>query len=240
MQNYMCDSLVAQMVKNLPAMQETWVQSLVGKFPWRRKWQPTLIFLPGKSHEQKSLEGYNPWGHKESDTTERLTLFTSPWWSVVVFTSKMTMFRIISTDFLRSYQSFQLNPLTCYNKTTKQKTKSLNYSHLWCSSSLLSADWWSTHTPPFLSAGFDLIFAPHHRQHPEEVSWLLLHCSGHDAERGEEKRREWWLFRLCRGSCHHGPTEHVHAGCAQDWDVWQWERGSTASRNPTWSLLTKS
>ena len=40
--------------------------------PWRRNWQPTPVFLPGKSHGQKSLTGYNPWGHKESDTTERL------------------------------------------------------------------------------------------------------------------------------------------------------------------------
>ena len=37
---------------------------------WRRKWQPTPIVLPGKSHGQRSLAGYCPWGHKESDTTE--------------------------------------------------------------------------------------------------------------------------------------------------------------------------
>ena len=36
----------------------------VGKIPWRRKWQPTLIFLPEKFHGQRSLEGYSPWGHK--------------------------------------------------------------------------------------------------------------------------------------------------------------------------------
>ena len=44
----------------------------VGKIPWRRKWQPTPVFLPGKSHGPRSLVGYCPWGHKESDTTERL------------------------------------------------------------------------------------------------------------------------------------------------------------------------
>ena len=38
-----------------------------------RKWQPTPVFLPGKSYGQRSLVGYNPWGHKESDTTERRT-----------------------------------------------------------------------------------------------------------------------------------------------------------------------
>ena len=43
----------------------------VRKISLRRKWQPTLAFLPGQSHGQRSLVGYSPWGHKESDTTER-------------------------------------------------------------------------------------------------------------------------------------------------------------------------
>ena len=42
------------------------------KIPWRRKWQPTPVLLPGKSHGRKSLVGYSPWGLEESDTTERL------------------------------------------------------------------------------------------------------------------------------------------------------------------------
>ena len=42
------DFLVAKMVKNLPAMQETWVRSLGWKIPWRREWQPTPVLLPGK------------------------------------------------------------------------------------------------------------------------------------------------------------------------------------------------
>ena len=41
-----------------------------GKILWRRKWQPTLIFLPGESHGQRSLEDYSPRGHNESDMTE--------------------------------------------------------------------------------------------------------------------------------------------------------------------------
>ena len=48
--------------------------TIVGKIPWRRKWQPTPKFLPGECHGQRSLVGYSPWGHKESDTTEWLTL----------------------------------------------------------------------------------------------------------------------------------------------------------------------
>ena len=67
--------LVAQMVKNLPATQETQVQSLGWKIPWRRKWQPTPVFLPGELHGQRSLAGYSPWGHKDSDMTERLCFF---------------------------------------------------------------------------------------------------------------------------------------------------------------------
>ena len=43
-----------------------------GRFPWRRKWQPTPVFLPGESHGRRSLVGYSPQGRKESDTTERL------------------------------------------------------------------------------------------------------------------------------------------------------------------------
>ena len=46
---YSWASLVAQMVKNLPAVQETWVQSWVGKIPWKRAWHPTPVFLPGES-----------------------------------------------------------------------------------------------------------------------------------------------------------------------------------------------
>ena len=44
------------------------------KMPWRRKWQPTLVFLPGESHGQRGLAGYSPWGRKESDSTEQLML----------------------------------------------------------------------------------------------------------------------------------------------------------------------
>ena len=65
-------SLVAQMVKRLPTMQETQVRSLGQEDPWRRKWQPTPVLLPGKSHGWRRLVGYCPWGREELDTTERL------------------------------------------------------------------------------------------------------------------------------------------------------------------------
>ena len=58
------------MVKCLPTVQETWV----GKILWRRKWQPTPVLLPGKSMDGGAwiLFAYSPWGHRESDMTERL------------------------------------------------------------------------------------------------------------------------------------------------------------------------
>ena len=62
----------------------------VWEIPWRRKWQITPVFLPGKSHEHRSLAGYSLWGHKESDTTEWLALsgsFHRPPHSVSSFAS---------------------------------------------------------------------------------------------------------------------------------------------------------
>ena len=44
-----------------------------GRFPWRRKWQPTPIFLPGEFHGQRSLVDYSPWDRKESEMMEQLT-----------------------------------------------------------------------------------------------------------------------------------------------------------------------
>ena len=58
----------------------------VGKIPWRRKWQPTPVSLPGKFHGLRSLAGYSPWGHKELDTTEQLnclSFFQFHYWLLV-------------------------------------------------------------------------------------------------------------------------------------------------------------
>ena len=46
---------------------------------WRWQWHPTPVLLPGKSHGQRSLVGWSPWGHEESDTTERLHFHFSLW-----------------------------------------------------------------------------------------------------------------------------------------------------------------
>ena len=65
-------SQVVQRHRNCPSVQETQklrFDSLVGKIPWSRKWLPTPVLLPGKFHGQRSLAGYSPWGHKESNMT---------------------------------------------------------------------------------------------------------------------------------------------------------------------------
>ena len=53
------------MVKNLPPMQETWVDPWDGKIPWRRERLSTPVFLPGKSCGQRNLAGYSPWGRRD-------------------------------------------------------------------------------------------------------------------------------------------------------------------------------
>ena len=60
------------MVNNLPATQETWVQSLCWENPLEKEWQPTPVFLSGEFHGQRRLAGYSPWGGKESDITHTI------------------------------------------------------------------------------------------------------------------------------------------------------------------------
>ena len=65
---------MARLIKNLPAMQEIWVQSLSWKDPLEKGMATHSIILPGEFHGQRSLVGYSPQGRKELDTTEQLTL----------------------------------------------------------------------------------------------------------------------------------------------------------------------
>ena len=92
-------SLEAQMVKNLPVMQETQVRSLGWEDSWRREWLSTPGFLPGEIHGQRSLAGYGPWGCKELGMTELLTL--ERWCKII------------------RGLSFQICLTTLYNKVTR-------------------------------------------------------------------------------------------------------------------------
>ena len=64
------------MVKNPPAnagdVRDMGLIPGSGRFPWRRKWLPTSVFLPGEFHGQRNLVSYSPWDHTESDTTEMI------------------------------------------------------------------------------------------------------------------------------------------------------------------------
>ena len=88
MVNYIKDFpgvLVLKKKIHLPVQetQETRVRSLGWDDPnldsWRRKWQSTPVFLPGKFHGQGTLVGFSPWGHRESETIEH-TAPRLPWW----------------------------------------------------------------------------------------------------------------------------------------------------------------
>ena len=68
-------SLVDQTVKNLPAMLETWVRSLGWGDLLEKEQLPTVVFWPGEFHGQRSLEGYSPWGLKQSNTTIFISFF---------------------------------------------------------------------------------------------------------------------------------------------------------------------
>ena len=76
----------------------------VGKIPWRRKWQPTPVFLPEKSHGQRNLVGYSPWGCEKLDMTEWLSTdcqvgHTHGWQATVSFS-------LFSPSFLHSFSMF--------------------------------------------------------------------------------------------------------------------------------------
>ena len=81
--------MVTQTVKNPPATWETWVRSLGWEDPLDLAWQPTLVFLPGEFHGQRSLVGHSPRGPKESDTTEQLST-THELFDVTKFSSANT------------------------------------------------------------------------------------------------------------------------------------------------------
>ena len=69
-------SLMAHMVKNLPECRRPGYDPWVSKIPWRRKWQSTPVFLPGRFHGLRSLVGYSPWSLNESEMTEWLSTHT--------------------------------------------------------------------------------------------------------------------------------------------------------------------
>ena len=94
------------MVKNLPAYAgDTHFDPCVGKIPWRRKWQPTPVILPEKSHGQRGLEDSSPWDHKEAD----LAVSTTNNWHITL--CKLEMYNVM-TSYISILQS--VGPDTAY------------------------------------------------------------------------------------------------------------------------------
>ena len=111
-------SLVAQMVKNLPSMWETWVQSLGWEHPWRRKWLRTPVFFPGEFHGQRSPAGYSLWSYKESDVTEWLTLslFMLIYWPIDLVGRYFWLFNFLEAFVYNWYYFF----LKCLVEVTSE------------------------------------------------------------------------------------------------------------------------
>ena len=101
-------------MKNLPAMQEMqdtlWDLPCVGKIPWRSAWQPIPPFWPGKSHGQRSLEGYSPWCHNHLIFCYPLLLLLSIFPSIWAFSNELT-FHIRWLQ----YWSFSISPSNEYS-----------------------------------------------------------------------------------------------------------------------------
>ena len=87
----------------------------VGKIPWRRKRQPTRVFLPGKFHGCRNLMGYSPWGPKELDTTEQLCFHFG-------FYFLSTCVQFLSTLEVLSYQWGMGHGVSLSSSTTSLKT----------------------------------------------------------------------------------------------------------------------
>ena len=146
-----------------------------GKIPWSRKWQPTAVFLPGKSHGQKSLADCNPWGCKKSDTTERwLTHICLRWrW---VLTEKFIVFHCL-VNFVFCLQFFALHSFfffPLYWRSVLNFSMWLALQHLMNSSSWSRSSCLSTLIKSSLPFHvFNLPFSPTHPLSEGFVIWLL-------------------------------------------------------------------
>ena len=96
--------------------------------PWRGKWQPTPVILPGKLHGQRSLEGYSPWGHKESDRTG--------WFSLHL--RKLKLLNIVCKVYMVWLLPLQSVPQAHLNIFISHKFQAFTCYSLWLDYSLTS------------------------------------------------------------------------------------------------------
>ena len=100
----------------------------VGKMLWRRKWQPTPVFLPGESHGQRNLVGYSPWSDKESDMNEHAhTKFTIKWLTLPPHPTQTARDLTISKK--KKKENIQMTNSSRYATSLSGKWKSKHLSH---------------------------------------------------------------------------------------------------------------
>ena len=85
---------MAQTLKKVPGMQETWFQCPSQEGPLEKAMATHSVFLSGEFHGQRSLEGYSPWGRRESDMTERLHLHLQEWINLFRWTNSVAINKI--------------------------------------------------------------------------------------------------------------------------------------------------
>ena len=123
-----CEELTCQCRRHKGCRLNPWV----GKIPWRRAWQLTPVFMPGEFHGQRSLGGYSPWGHKESDMTEQLSTHARSktwkcveilWWSVRLHDTLLSALGTLAN----SHNTFSEGELKCYlDPVVRGSTLSIN------------------------------------------------------------------------------------------------------------------
>ena len=126
----------------------------VGKIPWRREWLANPLFLPGEVHVQRNLEVYSPWGHKESDMTEQLTL------SLLLFWPELYV----------SNSSVNQDQFRCHKSSSQER------EYDWLSFGQL----FSAHIPPLNCLHVQLPIAYLHFEVFDSKSCLIYLCSWHD------------------------------------------------------------
>ena len=123
-----------------------------GRFPWRRKGQPTPVFLPGESHGQRSLVGYSPLGHKEWDTTERLH-FHRKWkqWQTFYISERCRSASLISS--LNSPVSARGNQMLAGESCTQEVVSLIEQTYKESNKCMQPLIWWRYSFYPYQERG---------------------------------------------------------------------------------------
>ena len=169
-----------------------------GRFPWRREWQPTPVFLPGEFHGQRSLAGYSPWGCKELDTIEQLTLtyilktllddlILSAWeltvkWALLMWCPEEKYEILIGID---NMYTGSFSPQCDIWKNTPLGTSSASSPCLWIRGRwLVNWGFWKMGKMPTLAAGIQwrladpcVSYQGWDKRRRTRVSSLVFHCA---------------------------------------------------------------